>query len=68
VSIGKIPSAKADLRVQRAAYEALIIKKCGHGKTWDQECSDCNSVWREDRIRDLVKQAAKYGFSLTPLT
>lgn len=40
--------------------------RCGHGKTWDEDCPNCAAVWRKDRVADLVKQAAKYGFALVP--
>lgn len=40
--------------------------RCGHGQTWDQDCPACASVWREERVHDLNKQAAKYGFKLIP--
>ena len=39
-------------------------KRCGHGKTWDEECEACCSVWREEQVKMLNKQAAKYGFRL----
>jgi hypothetical protein len=61
-----IPNARATLAILDAAYEAAKIDRCGHGKTWEQECLDCNAVWREEQIRNLVKQAAKYGFRLVP--
>lgn len=64
---GITPNAKAELAILSAAYESERIERCGHGKTWNQDCSDCNAVWRKDRIKDLVKQAAKYGFRLIPL-
>ncbi|MDE2101435.1 MAG: hypothetical protein KGL39_29580 [Patescibacteria group bacterium] len=43
-----------------------VPERCGHGKTWDEECSECNSIWRETCIADLAKQAARYGFRLIP--
>ena len=62
-----IPNAKAELAILRAVYESERIDRCGHGRSWDQNCSECDAVWREDQIRSLVKQAAKYGFRLVPL-
>ena len=67
MSAGKIPSAKADLAVLSADYEARRLDRCGHGKTWDADCPECCAVWREDACRDLVRLAAKYGFKLVPL-
>jgi hypothetical protein len=63
-----IPNAKATLAMLSAAYEADQIDRCGHGKTWDVDCAECCAIWREERIKDLVKQAAKYGFRLVPMT
>jgi len=41
--------------------------RCGHGVTWDKDCPSCAAVWREERVKDLHKQAAKYGFKLVPM-
>ena len=68
MSYGTIPSAKAMRAIENGAYEAGVLKRCGHGRTWQEECSDCNGVWREDMIKNLAKQAARYGFRLVPLS
>jgi len=41
--------------------------RCGHGKTWNEDCSACAAVWRKERVADLHVRAAKYGFKLVPL-
>ena len=64
---GKVPSARADLAVLSAAHDAALIDRCDHGRTWDQDCDQCCAVWREEQVRNLVKQAAKYGFKLVAL-
>jgi hypothetical protein len=56
-----------DHAILRIAQEAADLKMCGHGKTWKEDCPECCAVWREDRIKDLYKQAAKYGFKLIPI-
>jgi hypothetical protein len=68
MTAGRIPSAKADLAVLSADYRAQQIDRCGHNLKWEIECADCNAVWREEQIKTLSKQAAKYGFKLVPLT
>ncbi len=65
MSYGSIPHAGPDAALLGAAR--AISDRCGHGKTWDEDCPRCVAVWREDRVADLVKQAAKYGFKLVPL-
>jgi hypothetical protein len=55
-----------DHAILQVEHDASLRDRCGHGKTWDQDCPDCASVWRADRIKDLHKQAAKYGFELVP--
>jgi hypothetical protein len=40
--------------------------RCGHGKTWDEECPACADVWRQEQVKLLRAQAAKYGFKLVP--
>ena len=62
-----VSNAKAELAVLEGAHLASMLDRCGHNKTWDQACSDCCSVWREEQIRSLAKQAAKYGFQLVPI-
>ncbi len=66
MAIGSIPHAGPDAAMLGAARH--IPERCGHGKTWDEECPKCASVWRKERVADLTKQAAKYGFELVPLT
>ncbi len=59
-----IPLGGADARIVWVASHGP--KECGHKVPWDQDCPACASVWREDRVKDLHKQAAKYGFKLVP--
>jgi len=61
-----VHSRKLEHDILTAVHEAADLKQCGHGKTWDQDCPECASVWREERIKDLYKMAAKYGFRLVP--
>ena len=60
----EIPHAGPDAELLGAA--AMIPDKCGHGRKWEEDCPQCASVWRHERIADLVKQANKYGFVLVP--
>jgi hypothetical protein len=61
-----LPSERANLAVLSAAYNAANIDRCGHGKTWEEDCLECCAVWREEQVKNLVKLAAKYGFKLVP--
>jgi hypothetical protein len=65
MSMASIPRGAPDAAMVYIADHAP--DRCGHGRTWDQECPACASVWREERVKDLHKQAAKYGFKLVPL-
>lgn len=63
MATGKIgPGAGADAAMVYIAEN--YPKRCGHGKAWEEECQDCNAVWREEQVKTLNKQAAKYGFRL----
>ena len=65
MAVGRIgPGAGADAMMLYAAEN--YPKRCGHGKPWDEECADCNAVWREEQVKTLHKQALKYGFVLAP--
>jgi len=59
-----VHSRKLEHDIPTAAQKAADLKQCGHGKAWDQDCLECESVWREERIKYLAKMAAKYGFRL----
>lgn len=48
------------------ANEGKLRERCGHGKTWEEDCPDCDAVWREDQVKHLHEKAAKFGLALSP--
>jgi hypothetical protein len=65
MAVGRIPHAGPDAEL--LGRSTLMPDRCGHGKTWDIDCDACAAVWRKDRVKDLTRQAAKYGFRLVPI-
>jgi hypothetical protein len=65
--MNKTPKGAADARLLHIALHIDGRTECGHGVKWADDCPECASVWREDRVKELEKQAAKYGFRLVPL-
>lgn len=31
--------------------------KCSHGKTWKEDCKDCDAVWATRELRSLTRSA-----------
>jgi hypothetical protein len=42
-------------------------EQCSHGLAWDVPCPACDEVWRQESIKHLEKQAAKWGMRLVPI-
>jgi hypothetical protein len=40
---------------------------CGHGKIWDEDCAECDDIWRKDQIAYYAAAVRRYGFRLEPL-